>query len=223
MTDSVILTGIGAKDEKIDLNTSNLPAAVLGSADPQKEPKPNVLRVTHSAAQYDVSASNPNALPNLGKALAGSLDRDSFTFVDPESKREIKLGDVLTSVDLSSPNEIVLCHRDTAGRGLLGRVIQSLEYVNEHPVAMVGMKVLGIVADPEKIYEQKVIQLLSELDQEGLFGPPGRSTFNLSEWEVTTRTPWRDVVVRRREPAMDEPQAAEFSATLARAFRAPEM
>ena len=59
------------------------------------------------------------------------------------------------------------------------------------------MKSLGLNADPEIIYKQKVLQMLAQLDREGLFGPPGESTFNLQDWDVDTRSAWRDVVIRR--------------------------
>jgi hypothetical protein len=164
-----------------------------------QNPLGNVLRLTKSIAQYDVSIENPNALANLGKAIAGSLDRDDFTYLDPEMKAEVRLGNMLVTVDLSNPDEIVLSHRDTAGMGTLGNVFRSISYLAQNPIHSFAMKGLGIVADPELIYKQKVIQLLAHLDQEGLFGQTGASTFNLLDWEFDTRSAWRDVVIRRAQ------------------------
>ena len=184
----------------------------VGTDQKPAEQQRNVLRVTNSVAQYNVAADNPDALSNIGKALAGSLDRDDFTYFDPESKKEIRIGDVLVSVDLRRKDEIVLCHRDSAGKGMLGRLICSMDYINQNPVTTVAMKALGLVADPEIIYQQKIVQILAQLDREGLFGQPGSSSFNLTDWDIGTRSAWRDVVVRRapqpaataRLPALNE-------------------
>jgi hypothetical protein len=185
----------------------------------QDQDQRSVLRVTNSIAQYNVSAANPEGLANLGKALAGSIDRDDITFLDPESKKEIRLGDVLVSVDLSNPDQIVLLHRDSAGKGYLGRVFQSISYLNENPFNMLGMKAFGLVPDPEVVYKQKVVQMLAQLDREGLFGPPGASTFNLSDWEVGTRSEWRDVVIQKVKATVVVPLPS-FGQTLSEAFGA---
>ncbi len=141
----------------------------------------------------------PKALANLAKALAGSLHRPELTFYDPETNSERELGDVLVSMNISNPNEIVLQHRDTAGKGMLGRLVTSIGFVVTNPIKTLAMKWLGIVADPEKVYVQKVIQTLSTLDQNGMFGPPGASTFNLSDWDISTRDAWRDVVITKKK------------------------
>lgn len=174
-------------------------------ANAKESGKGGVLRVTNSIAQYNVSGTSPDGLSNLGKALAGSIDRDDITFLDPETKREIRLGDVLVSVDLSQPDQIVLLHRDSAGKGYLGRALTSLAYINENPLNTLGMKAFGLVPDPEIVYKQKVIQMLAQLDREGLFGPPGASTFNLCDWEVITRPEWRDVIIQRATPKVVVP------------------
>lgn len=199
-----------SKESLATVLAPNLPDAAPNST------SRNVIRVTNSVAQYDVSCTNPNALQNLGKAIAGSLDRDDFTYQDPERGVETKLGDVLITVDLSNPDQIVLCHHDTAGKGALGRVIRSVDYMVRNPLNTIGMKVLGITTDPEVVYKQKVTQLLAQLDREGLFGQPGASTFNLSDWEIDTRSAWRDVVIRRAEKP-----APEFHGDLSRASLPP--
>lgn len=186
--------------------TSAIKQAEEGSAtSPAANKQQNFLRVTNSLAQYDCSFENPHNLANLALALAGSLDRNDLTFVDPETKQEVKLGDVFVAVDLSDPEKIVLRHHDSAGKGALGRVLQSLSFINEHPFKMLSMKLLGVAVDPEVIYRQKIIQTLAQLDREGLFGPPGASTFNLADWEVETSTAWRDVIVSRAKPKVDVP------------------
>ena len=196
---------------KIDLAVQSTVGAAVNpdsvAGDAQSGANRSVLRVTNSIAQYDVSNGNDRALGNLGKALAGSLDRDDFTFFDPESKADRRLGDILVTVDLTNPKEIVLLHRDTAGKGSLGRVAQSVSYLTRNPINTVGMKLLGIVADPELIYKQKVTQILAQLDREGLFGPPGASTFNIDDWSIETREAWRDVVITRRS---DQPEPVEL-------------
>jgi hypothetical protein len=188
-------------------------------ASEQAQNQRSVLRVTSSIAQYNVAAENPEGLSNLGKALAGSIDRDDITFLDPETKKEVRLGDVLVSVDLSNPEQIVLLHRDSAGKGYLGRAFQSLSYLNENPFNMLGMKAFGLVPDPEIVYKQKVVQMLAQLDREGLFGPPGASTFNLSDWDVGTRSEWRDVVIQRVKPTLVVPLPS-FGEALTSAFGA---
>lgn len=194
---------------QIDLSKESIGRLAAGGVLPA-EPKPveqaprNVLRVTNAVAQYNVSKENPDALANIGKALAGSLDRDDFTYFDPESRKEIRIGDVLVAVDLHKKDQVVLCHRDSAGKGILGRLACSLNYMSANPVNTLAMKALGLVADPEVIYEQKVIQILAQLDREGLFGPSGASTFNLADWEIDTRSAWRDVVIRKA-PAVAAP------------------
>ena len=87
----------------IDLSKEMLSTVIKRQSSPStNDTQHNVLRVTSSVAQYNVSYDNPKALENLGKALAGSLDRDDFTYFDPESKASIRLGDVLVAVDLSN-------------------------------------------------------------------------------------------------------------------------
>ncbi len=187
-----------ATPANINLSNESLVTLNRGVAPSSEGPdNRNVIRVTNSVAQYDVSKDNPNALQNLGKAIAGSIDRDDLTYQDSERGQEIRLGDVLITVDLSNPDEIVLCHHDSAAKGPLGRLACSLNYAARNPIHLFAMKALGVVTDPEVVYKQKVTQLLAQLDREGLFGPPGQSTFNLNDWEIDTRAVWRDVVIRR--------------------------
>lgn len=197
-----VINPISLKDTALSPQLRDLAIArttnELASEAEQSNLNRNVLRVTQSVAQYDVSSKNPTSLANLGKAIAGCIDRDDLTFLDPETKQEKPIGDVLVAVDISDPERIILSHRDSAGKGALGRVVQSLRYCFENPLHTIGMKLLGVVADPEVIYKQKVVQVLAQLDREGLFGPPGVSTFNIEDWAVSTRRAWRDVVIAKR-------------------------
>ena len=197
MPDTALVVKNQETAQSIDLSKEIISTVVNSEPPAQEKSQRNVIRVTNSVAQYDVSKENPSSLQNIGKALAGSLDRDDFTYFDPETKSEVRLGDVLVAVDLTKPDEVVLTHRDSAGKGALGRVMRSVQYMTENPVSTITMKALGITADPEIIYKQKVIQALAQLDREGLFGQPGASTFNLHDWEIDTRAAWRDVVIRR--------------------------
>lgn len=164
-----------------------------------KTARENVIRVTGAIAQYDVSARNPQALENLGKAIAGSLDRDDVTYYDPELRSEVKLGDVLVAVNLNRKDCIILSHRDSAGMGDLGDLVLSANYIFRNPLKTFAMKALGVVADPEVIYKQKIVQLLAQLDREGLFGQPGSSTFSLEDWKIETSNAWRDIIITRAE------------------------
>ena len=165
---------------------------------------PAGLRITESFAQYDVSKNNPTALENLGRALAGSLHQPEHTFYDPETKQDRQIGDVLVSIDLRDPDKIVLQHKDSAGKGKIGNLLESFDYINHHPLKFLGMKVLGAVSDPEQTYMLKVIQMISALEQKGMFGPPGNSTLDLKDWEFTTAGPWRNVIITRADPKPEQ-------------------
>jgi hypothetical protein len=160
---------------------------------------PGGMRFTNSFVQYDVSADNPKAIANLAKAIAGNLSESKHTFFDPETKSEKELGKVLVAIDLSDPNKIVLQHKDDAGKGEVGRIMQSAKYINEHWARLILMKGVGWISDPEKIYVMEVNKFLAALEQTGMFGPPGSSTLNLDDWNIETRTAWRDVVITRKK------------------------
>ena len=156
-----------------------------------------VVRMSPSAAAYDVSPDNPNALANLAKAIEGNISRDDLTQLDPESGKTVKLSDILPVADKQG-DEIVVFHRDTQGRSGLGRTLRSAGYWSTRPHLAVGQK-LGIISDPEKVYGMWIKNLLSQLDREGVFGEAGQSTFNPDDWNVTTRTMWRDVVITKKK------------------------
>lgn len=199
LIDGAIVTGA-------DLVLPSVPQEIKNQIDQEivsdSKKENGVLRVTNSAAQYDVSKDNPQALANLAKAIAGAIHKPEHVFHDTEFKIEREIGEVMagpTLDDIKEKGEFVLKHRDSVGKSTLGRVLQSAKYINENPLTTICMKI-GWVADPEEVYKTKIIQMLATLDQEGMFGPPGASTLNLDDWKFDTRIAWRDIVISRNDP-----------------------